>query len=154
MIAFSIEDITKYCGADSYKKGVACARKDNFIKLFIQADVMSGLYTGTVGVYRVIIHFKNNIPVYSWCTCPAMSSYCDQCKHIAALMILWNKSPRSFVILDSWKKLLENKNSDETLKLLVAAASKSIDTTNILYEALTGKALIEHNELYDHDEGW
>jgi len=148
MITFSIDDIIKYCGKSSYEKGRSCASPDDFIKVFTQVNVLSGLYQGSVGVYRVTVHFKNNVPDYSWCTCPAMSQYDGRCKHIAGLMILWNKSPRKFMILEPWQSLLENKNKEELFQIIVNAASKSIDMTTVLYEEIKGESFIDDEELY------
>jgi uncharacterized Zn finger protein len=154
MITITTQDIIKYCGENSFNKGRACASVDSFIKIFVQADVLFGLYQGTVGTYRVAVIFEKNIPNYSWCTCPAMSQYDDQCKHIAGMMILWNKRFKDFEELDSWQSLLEDKNKDDLLKLIINAASKSIDVTNALYEELKGEPLLDDEDLYNTYDGW
>lgn len=154
MITITNIDIINYCGKSSFDKGQACADIDSFIKIFVQEDVLLGLYQGSVGVYRITITFNNNVPCYSWCTCPAMGQYDDQCKHIAGLMILWNKQPKNFVELESWKSLLKDKSKESLIKLIMAVASKSMDVTSAFHEELKGEALLDEEELYDPNDEW
>lgn len=149
MIKFTKSDIRKYCGEKSYEKGSKCL---SFIRACIQDQALFGLYAGTVGVYRVNIICDKTTITYAWCTCPAMSQYDNACKHIAGLMILWNTEPHEFVHLDSWQTLLASMDRDALTKLIIDAATKSIDVTNVFYETLKGEPLFESEELYDYSE--
>lgn len=148
MIVFNIEEIIAYCGQSSYDKGLKCA--SGFSQVFIQDKALFGLYQGSVGTYRVNIVFEKNIPEYAWCTCPAMSEYYgEKCKHIAAILILWNKSAREFTVLDSWESLLQNKSKEDLLKFIREASQKSIDATSAFHEVLQGEPLIHYEDMYE-----
>lgn len=154
MIIFTDADILKYCGKRSYEKGRTCANTDDFIKIFIQENALFGLYQGSVGTYRVNIIFDKDKPCYTQCTCPSMGVYDDHCKHIAGLLILWNKSSRKFTPLHAWKLLLTGKARDELVALITITASKSIDAASALYEQLGNDPLIDRDELYDGEDEW
>lgn len=154
MINFSSQNIKRYCGSASYEKGEKCARLDNFSKIFVQDDALFGLYQGSVGTYKINIVFENNNPQYAWCSCPAMSQYDDKCKHIAAILILWNISPREFIVLESWSNLLKNKDKKDLIKLIVSSAARSIEMTNTLYEELKDETILDGDELYDPEDEW
>jgi uncharacterized Zn finger protein len=152
MITFNNQDILKYCGAKAYEKGRTCASLDYFIKVFVQDATLFGLYQGTVGTYRINIVFENNTPQRAWCTCPAMSEHDGVCKHIVGLMILWDKSAREFVKIKPWQSLLAHYDRDALLKFIETVASKSLDTTNALYEELHNEPLFDYDDVYDPEE--
>lgn len=151
MISFSSSDIVNYCGQKSYDKGVSWASTDDFIKIFVQGNALYGLYQGSVGVYRINIISDTNMPTFSWCTCPAMTQYDGTCKHIAGLMILWQKEPGEFTKIEPWKNLLADKDKDALLNLLIAVASKSIEVSSVLYEELQGEPLVEYEDMYGQE---
>jgi hypothetical protein len=151
---FTVDDILNYCGQDAYVEGKSCASFDDFFKVFVQDNAIFGLYRGSVGTYRVNIVFDGNSPTYSRCTCPAMGQYDAVCKHIAALMVLWQKSPREFTKLDSWQMLLAKYDKEALLELVKHLASRSIDMTSTLYEELKGAPLIEDEDMYDGEDEW
>lgn len=155
MIEISSEEIISHCGPTVYKRGQKCASFENFIGIFIQKNVIFGLYQGSVGTYKINIIFNNqNRPKHSWCTCPAMTQWDGPCKHIAALLILWSKAPAKFKVVDSWQSLFEKKDRTQLIDLITKVSAQSIDTTNLLYEETTGKALFELDEIYEHDNEW
>ncbi len=149
MIRFNIESIQTYCGLKTYHKGCVCANFNKFIKTYVQDETIFGLYQDNVNTYRVNIVFINNIPDYTWCSCPDMSQAIDQCKHIAGLMILWNQSPQNFTILEPWHDLLKNIDQPGLLKLISTLAYQSIGIASSLYEAIKGIPLIEDDDKFD-----
>lgn len=152
MIIFKNDQIIAYCGAKVYNKGISCASLDDFVKVFAQDSMLFGLYQGSVGTYRINIIFENNFPQKNGCTCPAMSEYDGVCKHIAGLMILWNKSPSKFIKLETWKNLLATYDRALLMNLIESVARQSIDMTNALHKAILGKALFDYDDIYDPEE--
>lgn len=149
MVIFNTEAIINYCGQSSYEKGLKCA-SSGFSQVFIQDNALFGLYQGSVGIYRINIVFDKDSPEYAWCTCPAMSEYYgEKCKHIAGILILWNKSSRDFIALNSWKTLLQNKSKEDLLNLIREASQKSIDATSAFHEVLQGEPLIHYEDIYE-----
>lgn len=152
MIYFDDNDIVLFCGERAQKKGQSCASSGNFIKVFVQDDILFGIYSGSAGIYKINLITEENIPSFAWCTCPSMSTGWDRnCKHIAGIMILANIEPTSFVKLKSWNTLLQTKSKDDLIKLIKKASAKSVHTINAFYEELLGKPLFEEEELYDQD---
>jgi len=151
---FTVEDIISFCGQGSYKKGHSCASLDSFIKIFVQDNVLFGLYGGSVGTYRINILFRNNTPQEAWCTCPAMGVWDDKCKHVAGLMLLWQKHARHFTVLDSWHALLSHYDKESLMALITRVASGSLDVTSELYAGIKGEPLIEEDDEYDPDDEW
>lgn len=150
MINFNYDRIIEYCGQTSFERGRKCASSNSFTKVFIQDNAMFGLYQGTVGVYRVNIIFGKSSPDYAWCTCPAMLDYDGKCKHIAAMLILWNRSSHEFKVLEPLRTLLENKSKEDLLKLIIPLMQKSIDSVSALYEILESEPLFDYEDFYEY----
>lgn len=139
-------DIVIFCGEKSFKKGQECSI-DDFIHLFVQDDVIFGLYCGTVGVYKINVIFKKDMISYAWCTCPAMDQWDGFCKHIAGLLIHWFNTRKKFKRLYSWQEALENKTKEELINLIKNFTAKSIEATSDLYEELFDEVIVDKEDL-------
>ncbi len=154
MHKFTLNDVIALCGERAFIKGKECD-SDDYRKLFRRANVLSGLYVGSVGVYKVSLIFdKGKKPSYIWCTCPSMGVYDDTCKHVAGLLIHWVQARSRFKILSSWEDSLSTKTKTELIDVIRLVAAKSIDTANELHTELFNEPLFEEEDLYDGDDEW
>ncbi|MBN3526989.1 DEAD/DEAH box helicase [Paenibacillus apiarius] len=77
------------CGQISYEKGAACYQAGKVT--ITNCDLEASIYEATVeerGSYQVTVEIGQNGDVEAECTCPALPSYDNYCKHIAAVLLI------------------------------------------------------------------
>ncbi|MCM3342840.1 SNF2 helicase associated domain-containing protein [Paenibacillus sp. MER TA 81-3] len=80
--------IKSLCGQISFEKGAACYRAGKVT--ITNYDLGASIYEATVEERescKVTVHIGQNGDVEAECTCPALPSYDNYCKHIAAVLL-------------------------------------------------------------------
>lgn len=88
MPAFTLQDVKSICGSTSYRRGQDYYRMGRVSGLKKSADGCS--YTARVkgsNSYSIEVEIWPDGEISTYCDCPAFSSYDNDCKHIAAMLI-------------------------------------------------------------------
>ena len=109
--------IKNYCGARMYQIGKDFLKEEPFFVYFREWTMLKALSEGTESPsYAVRILLDDTGIANSCCTCYVNRSV--PCKHIAALLILWNESPETILERAEWASSLRKVPQDEVIKLL------------------------------------
>jgi uncharacterized Zn finger protein len=139
------QDIIKHCGNSNYDKGESYT--NSVSRLYQQHDTLYANCRGSE-LYKVSCKFNESSIVGSSCTCYAFDDN-GICKHVAAILIVWENTPEKFEDRSSFEELLRNKTKDELIKVLLDLSKKSQTFSNILYRVITPNSNIEFCENCD-----
>ena len=111
------ETIKNYCGIRMFKIGKEFLKENPFFVVYKEWTMLKALSEGTESPsYAVRILFDEKGIANSCCTCYVSRSV--PCKHIAALLVLWQEKPKSILERDAWSASLRKKDKKEIVALL------------------------------------
>lgn len=111
------EAIKNYCGARMYQIGKDFLKEQPFFVYFREWTMLKALSEGTESPsYAVRILLDDTGIANSCCTCYVNRSV--PCKHIAALLILWNEKPDDIPERITWSNDLRKVPQEDLIKLL------------------------------------
>ncbi len=116
------ERVIDYCGAQMYLVGKNYLEERPFYVFYREWMTLRGICEGgTSPSYSVRIIFDQRGIANSCCTC--YTNRVVPCKHIAALLALWNEQPAQIPDRIEWAQLLQTTKKEE----LVALIEKIVD---------------------------
>ena len=111
------ERIIDYCGALMYRVGEDYLKEKPFYVYYREWMTLRGICEGTTSPsYSVRVIFNQKGIANSCCTC--YTNRVVPCKHIAALLVLWNEQPAHFPDRAQWKEVLQRTEKKELVALL------------------------------------
>lgn len=116
--AFQIEEIEQLVGRRYFRQGMEYARSGAVVDTHRQGTLLSASCVGSSRTpYQVEAKFDDKGLVESHCTCPVGED--GQCKHVAALLISWVESPRSFLEIEPWDTALGRFQRRELIEVIL-----------------------------------
>ena len=118
MIPFVEEErFIDYCGAHMYREGKKFLKEEPFYVHYREWMTLKGICEGSTSPsYSVRIIFNQKGIANSCCTC--YTNRVAPCKHIAALLALWQENPAEFPDRGQWGRTLQAARKDELIKLV------------------------------------
>ena len=109
--------IIDYCGEKMYSVGQAYLKDKPFYVYYREWRTIRGICEGSTNPsYSVRVIFNDKGIANSCCTC--YTNRVVPCKHIAALLTLWQRNPELFQERSEWARSLEHSKPEELVILL------------------------------------
>ncbi len=115
--ALAKERVIDYCGAKMYQVGKEYLKDEPFYVFYYEWMTLRAICEGSTSPsYSVRIIFNQKGIANSCCTC--YTNRVVPCKHIAALLALWNEQPSEFPDRMQWSRMLQDMEKRQLIALL------------------------------------
>ena len=131
------QDIQAHVGTQSYQRGRNYADAGRVIATRRRGDTLRALCLGSVPVpYRLHATIGDDGEIEAECTCPV--GHGGRCKHVAALLLTWLLNPEAFVEGVDLEAILDDKNKEELIDLLLTLSAGNPQFEQLLETAVGG----------------
>lgn len=139
MPSLSELDVLDWVGRPSLQRGRAYAQEGRVINTRRTGQTLKALCYGSEGEpYRVEIELTEEGLQGGTCSCPVGDG--GRCKHAAAMLLIWIKSPDSFGEVEPMESVLARRSPDELLRLIRQMVARHPDLESLIELPVPGQS--------------